>query len=142
MRCILLATLFSLGLAACGETAIEPQQFACQSPQTAQLSKQFASSLCVQNTVVTDLNATGPQATRPALEEATQALLSQASESTADPKAIRCRLLDGQTYCASTAIGPPTAPRQRIITTLFNRPRPSTRAMLPRQYWPFMAEGE
>jgi hypothetical protein len=124
MRCILLAMLLSLGLAACGETVIEPQQFACQSPQTAQLSKQFASDLCVQNDVVADLNATGPQTTGPALEEATHALLSQASEATADPKAIRCRLLDGQTYCAFNSYWAAHGPAPTHYNGSFQSPSP------------------
>jgi hypothetical protein len=106
MRHILLAMLFSLGLAACSETVIEPEQFACQAPQTAQLSKQFASDLCVQNVIVADLNATGP-----ALEEATHALLNQQeNQVTAEPTAIRCRLLEGQTYCAFNSYWASRAP--------------------------------
>ena len=124
MRRILLVALFSLGLAACGGTVIEPQQFACQSPQTAQLSKQFASNLCVQNTVVADLNATGPQATGPALEEATHALLNQTSEATADPKAIRCRLLDGQTYCAFNSYWAAHGPAPTHYNGAFQSPSP------------------
>jgi hypothetical protein len=124
MRCILLAMLLSLGLTACGEMVIEPQQFTCQSPQTAQLSKQFVSNLCVQNDVVADLNATGPQATRPALEEGTHALLNQASEATADPKAIRCRLLDGQTYCAFNSYWASHGPAPTHYNGSFQSPSP------------------
>ena len=96
MRHLLLALLFSLGLAACSETVIEPEQFACQAPQTARLSKQFVSDLCVQNVIVADLNAT-----RPALEEATHAILNQQeNQDTTNLTAIRCRLLEGHAYCA------------------------------------------
>jgi hypothetical protein len=116
MRRILLAALFSLGLAGCSETAFSSQDFACQPPRLAELSKQFASELCVHKSLVANLSVTGPEATGPALETAAHALLNhQENEPTDDPKAIRCRLLEGQTYCALNSYwasyNPPKTPR-------------------------------
>jgi hypothetical protein len=127
MRGILLATLFSLGLTACSENFINPREFSCQPPQLAELSKQvervqigqvsiFASEPCVQNDLMANLSAAGPEATRPALEAPLHMLLNRQGiapkAARADPKGIRCLLLEGQTYCAFDSYWVSRAPVQ------------------------------
>src|SRR5580658_7145944 len=86
MRYVFLALLFGLGLAACAEKVpiTESQRFACQPPQLADLSNKFVGGLCLQNDIVADLNATGPQ-----LDAAARAdYFQHENELTAEPKVM------------------------------------------------------
>ena len=114
MRCILLATLASLGLAAGGQTVTGQAQAAsnnsplspivCQTPQLDALSKDvvkrgMSKYLCVQTDILVNLNSTGA-----ALATAVHsyAPFPEANGSTVDPTGITCRkrIYAAQLLCA------------------------------------------